>query len=175
MKRLYGVYYTNTTDLYHHGIKGQKWGVRRYQNTDGTLTRAGKRHQAKLNKVKIDRAKTALGIAERELDLRNKAQEEAGNKLRNHIDKMKSTSEKVTNKKRTELQNQYDKLDRDYRSKHDSYNEAFTTVETVKSYIKGLKGVPLKEYDFQYGEAGRRYVIKTMTQLDRDNITKEGR
>lgn len=29
--------------LYHHGIKGQKWGVRRYQNTDGTWTDAGKK------------------------------------------------------------------------------------------------------------------------------------
>ena len=29
-------------ELYHHGIKGQKWGVRRYQNEDGSLTAAGK-------------------------------------------------------------------------------------------------------------------------------------
>lgn len=29
--------------LAHHGIKGQKWGVRRYQNSDGTLTALGKR------------------------------------------------------------------------------------------------------------------------------------
>lgn len=30
-------------ELYHHGIKGQKWGVRRFQNPDGTLTAAGKK------------------------------------------------------------------------------------------------------------------------------------
>lgn len=30
-------------ELYHHGIKGQKWGIRRFQNEDGTLTAAGKK------------------------------------------------------------------------------------------------------------------------------------
>ena len=32
-------------ELYHHGILGQKWGVRRYQNADGSLTEAGKKRQ----------------------------------------------------------------------------------------------------------------------------------
>lgn len=32
--------------LAHHGILGQKWGVRRYQNPDGTLTEEGKRHKS---------------------------------------------------------------------------------------------------------------------------------
>ena len=34
---------TRQGELYHHGIKGQKWGVRRFQNKDGSLTPAGKR------------------------------------------------------------------------------------------------------------------------------------
>lgn len=32
----------NSEYLSHHGIKGQKWGIRRYQNPDGTLTAAGR-------------------------------------------------------------------------------------------------------------------------------------
>ena len=35
--------YLTLKELYHWGIKGQKWGIRRYQNEDGTLTEAGMR------------------------------------------------------------------------------------------------------------------------------------
>ena len=39
-----GTFYSNNwSELYHYGVKGQKWGVRRYQNKDGTLTTAGKK------------------------------------------------------------------------------------------------------------------------------------
>lgn len=49
-------------ELYHHGIKGQKWGIRRFQNLDGTLTALGRR-LASSDKVPQgirDRARFAL-------------------------------------------------------------------------------------------------------------------
>ena len=36
----YRIKYSN--ELYHYGVKGQKWGIRRYQNEDGTLTDEGR-------------------------------------------------------------------------------------------------------------------------------------
>ena len=39
--------------LAHHGIKGQRWGVRRYQNPDGSLTAAGKRRIETMNPDKL--------------------------------------------------------------------------------------------------------------------------
>lgn len=35
----------NNVYLAHHGIKGQKWGVRRYQNSDGSYTDEGRRRR----------------------------------------------------------------------------------------------------------------------------------
>ena len=47
-------------ELYHHGIKGQKWGVRRFQNADGSLTAEGKQRYSyddfKSAKANIDKA-----------------------------------------------------------------------------------------------------------------------
>lgn len=44
----YNYYYSN--EIYHHGIKGMKWGVRRFQKKDGSLTSAGKKRYSEESK-----------------------------------------------------------------------------------------------------------------------------
>lgn len=41
------IYIIHNGEIYHHGVKGQKWGVRRYQNKDGSLTPAGRKRLSK--------------------------------------------------------------------------------------------------------------------------------
>lgn len=48
-------------ELYHFGILGMKWGVRRYRNTDGSLTAAGKA------RYKAEKPKKAKDMTDQEL------------------------------------------------------------------------------------------------------------
>lgn len=48
-------YIYSNGELYHHGVKGMKWGVRRYRNADGSLTAAGR---ARLKKTTYGSTKT---------------------------------------------------------------------------------------------------------------------
>lgn len=55
-----GAYYVGSfpvsEELYHYGVKLQKWGLRRYQNPDGTLTELGKIHYRKISEKAYSKA-----------------------------------------------------------------------------------------------------------------------
>ena len=53
-----------TNEIYHHGIKGQKWGVRRFQRKDGTRTAAGKKRQRELQSDNSDKKKINKGLTD---------------------------------------------------------------------------------------------------------------
>ena len=69
-------------ELYHHGVKGMRWGVRRYQNKDGTLTAKGKKH---LNKL-YNKDKATKQAFERKAEHTRQSLESSGVKIGDEYD-----------------------------------------------------------------------------------------
>lgn len=70
--------YVFDDELCHWGIKGQKWGDRRYQNEDGSWTPEGRERYGKGDgeRVKIERARATYNTQKYKADLKSKAQKE---------------------------------------------------------------------------------------------------
>ena len=103
--------YTPSSDeLYHYGIIGMKWGIRRYKNPDGSLTHAGRR---RLEKQDAKRAKKkaskitapAKKLSQRELDVYGNYLLKLPN-ARNANGKLSAQTVNAYNRKMAELMSQ---------------------------------------------------------------------
>lgn len=90
--------YNYTDELYHWGVPGMRWGVRRYQNKDGSLTPAGRR---RANKLKSQYEK----ITGRPLKQKPIKPAKSTNQNQN-----KNESKKVKDMSDTELRDRYNRL-----------------------------------------------------------------
>lgn len=112
-------------ELYHHGVKGQKWGVRRYQNKDGSLTLAGKKRALKMQdqytrfsndkKYRDKDGNMTYAGRKKALKMKEKYSELTGKQLKKYPSKNNpSTSPAPKQKSISEMSNQeiQDKIDR---------------------------------------------------------------
>lgn len=124
----------------HHGIKGQKWGLRRYQNPDGSLTEAGKK-----------RYSYGYDSDYKDGALRRKARK-ADEKTVKDLEKTYTTMQKAINKS--------DKKGKDF-SKNKYYIKAsWEAQDIIDSYIKEHGSIRLEDV---LGKASSKVLSKDQT------------
>lgn len=104
-------YMSSYDELYHHGIKGMRWGVRRFQNEDGTLTAQGRQRYKDYRSDQSTRRSLTRHVAadKKNLKARGEAMNEVTKNYNDAQEQMRKASSKVfiSRKKRQELGEYY--------------------------------------------------------------------
>ena len=119
----------NSNDIYHFGVKGMKWGVRRYQNKDGTLTNAGRNRYQK-DIVKADKK-------------RDKAIKKNWTKSYN------SAADRINKEVIPALNKKYEKYDFSKRYTDKRINDAYKKY--INEYVDSFNSIYLSEITSRFG------------------------
>lgn len=99
-------YYLTKDELYHHGIKGQKWGLRRFQNEDGTYTNIGKQRRRigspvdSLTKT-VDKKAKSVENSKAKSERLERRRKQADSAFKPGKDNKPSKAQKISNETRT--------------------------------------------------------------------------
>lgn len=157
----------NNLYLAHHGILGMKWGVRRYQNADGTLTAAGKKHYGAKNSDFRVAAKKARDIAINDYNVKQSESKKAYDAYTDYVKTHPENEAEMFRKLEIvenggSVEDEQSVLYKNVADKLAQERKAAQTIRNVESFLRGLDNGPMFLYDFEQGELGRQYVVALM-------------
>lgn len=149
-------------ELYHHGILGQRWGIRRYQNADGTLTEAGRaRYGSVENLQKIQDARADA----KAYRIRTKAKLKAQKKFNKESAKEAKRVAKKAEKEQLKSYEQYEKKKAKIQEKYNKKNRAKEAKGIIKDFAKDAIWPNVKNH-------GKKWIDNYLDNLTTDEATK---